>query len=342
MAAPSDQQPTSGAGATVFVPGPHGWLPAPPGYVPPLGWIPTDRGWQPAPPGWTPPPWWVQTPSGWLPPQQQASAPAQQGALGWADGAPDAATRGFGWPRVLPRTLQQAARRGDRTPSGWEILVVLAVFPLQAVVSALVSLAQTLADYSSGDAHTPTLVPHQTAVSTVLFALLELSTFAPALLVWYLLKLSGGGLRGIGLDRSQVKTDVARSGKITLYAFALPILVGSGLLTNLTPHHQLLTDTSVHFPVAYLVPYVIGSIGAGVVEEIVVLGFLVHRLEQRGWDGWRLYAVCITVRASYHLYYGVPVLGFALWGGLMVMFYRAAGACSRSWSRTSSGTPQPS
>ena len=316
MASPTEQQPPDPAG--VYVPGPHGWVPAPPGWVPPVGWIPTPHGWQPSPPGWTPPPWWVRTPSGYLPPPPNRAA--------WAPpvvtGEPDAATRFFGWPRVLPRTLQRAAAVGDRIPSDWEIWVVLAVFPATAVASALISLAQTLSNYDDGSAHAPTIVPHHPAWSTLLFVLLVLTNFAPAALVVYLMRLSGGGLRALGLDRSQVRTDLARTCKLALYAYPLELLVLAGAFGILTPNHDLAGKDQSDLPVAFLVPFFVSALSAGVVEEIVVLGYLVHRLEQRGWDGWRLYAATIAVRISYHLYYGTAVVGFAVWAGVSVLLYR--------------------
>lgn len=318
MASPTEEQGPDAAG--VYVPGPHGWVPAPPGWVPPPGWIPTAGGWQPAPPGWTPPAWWVSTPSGYLPPPPTRQRP------GWtppvSTGEPDAATRAFGWTRILPRTVQRAAALGDRKPSGWEIWIVLAVFPAAAVVSALISLAQTLSDFEDGSAHAPTIVPHHAAVSTILFALLVVTNVAPAALVWYLMKLSGGGLRSLGLDRSQLRPDLARTCKLALYAYPLELLVLAGAFGVLTPHHDLAGKDQGGLPLAYLIPFALSAISAGVVEEIVVLGYLVHRLEQRGWDGWRLYAATIGVRISYHLYYGTAVLGFAVWAGVSVLLYR--------------------
>lgn len=317
MASPAEEQTPDAGG--VYVPGPRGWVPAPPGWVPPVGWIPTTDGWRPAPPGWTPPPWWVRTPSGYLPPPAGRDGTRP---LVTPSGEPDGATRLFGWTRVLPRTLQRAAQIGDRKPSGWEIWVVLAVFPATAVVSALISLAQTLSDFEDGSAHAPTIVPHHAALSTVLFVLLVVTELAPAALVAYLMKMSGGGLRALGLDRSEVRTDLARTCKLALYAYPLELLVVAGAFGVLTPHHDLAGKDQSGLPVAYLLPFVLSAITAGVVEEIVVLGYLVHRLEQRGWSGWRLYAATIAVRISYHLYYGTAVIGFAVWAGVSVLLYR--------------------
>ena len=46
------------------------------------------------------------------------------------------------------------------------------------------------------------------------------------------------------------------------------------------------------------------AVTAGVVEEIVVLGFLVRRLEQGGHSPAVVVTVAVVVRISYHLYYG--------------------------------------
>ncbi len=295
------------------------WEPAPAGWVPPRGWLPTGTGWVPAPPGWEPPPDWVCTPSGYLPPYRGPAPTYGRAAPNL--GAPDAGSRGFGWTRCLPGPLQRAAALADRRPSGWEILVVLAVFPAAAFGDAVASLAQTLTDYSDGATHSPQITPAHPVLGAVLLAVLALADLAPAALAVYLLKLSGGGVRAIGLDRRQPRTDLARCAKLVLYAY-IPAFVLAGLLQSLTPHHDLIGADSSHLALVFLLPSLLQSVGAGVVEEIVVLGFLVHRLEQRGWDGWRLYAVCIAVRVSYHLYYGTGAIGLALWAGMSVFLYR--------------------
>jgi membrane protease YdiL (CAAX protease family) len=221
----------------------------------------------------------------------------------------------------LPGRLQRAASAADRKPSGWEIVIMLAVFPAASVVAALISLSQTLADYSDGSAHAPTIVPNHTILSTVLFVLLVLTDFAPAALAVYFLSLSGGGLRAIGLDLQRPRRDVSRCAKLVLYAYVGPILILGGVLGQFTPHHSL-AGADTNLPLPYLIPFVLSALSAGVVEEIVVLGFLCHRLEQRGWNGWQLYAVLIAVRVSYHLYYGTAAIGFAVWGGISVLLYR--------------------
>jgi len=42
----------------------------------------------------------------------------------------------------------------------------------------------------------------------------------------------------------------------------------------------------------------------GVLEEVIVCGYLLHRLGQLGWSPVRSVAVSAVVRGSYHLYQG--------------------------------------
>ena len=64
------------------------------------------------------------------------------------------------------------------------------------------------------------------------------------------------------------------------------------------------------------------SLQAAVVEKIVVLGYLVRRLEQRGWSATTVVVIAVLVRVSYHLYYGPGVLPIVLWALATVLVYR--------------------
>jgi membrane protease YdiL (CAAX protease family) len=65
---------------------------------------------------------------------------------------------------------------------------------------------------------------------------------------------------------------------------------------------------------------------AGLLEEVIVVGYLVTRLQQLGWS---LPAVIITsalLRGTYHLYQGWPMaLGNAVMGAVFAMFYARTG-----------------
>lgn len=54
---------------------------------------------------------------------------------------------------------------------------------------------------------------------------------------------------------------------------------------------------------------VLNAIQAALVEEVVVLGYLVTRLQQLAWTPWQAVAGSAALRAAYHLYQG--------WGGFL-------------------------
>src|SRR5690606_41038992 len=66
----------------------------------------------------------------------------------------------------------------------------------------------------------------------------------------------------------------------------------------------------------------------GVLEEVLVAGYLLHRLAQCGWHPWRAVAVSAVLRGSYHFYQGLG--GFrgnvSMGVGLGRLYQRGGGA----------------
>jgi membrane protease YdiL (CAAX protease family) len=63
-----------------------------------------------------------------------------------------------------------------------------------------------------------------------------------------------------------------------------------------------------------------------VLEEVIVLGYLTHRLEQLGWSTRRSTAASALLRGSYHLYQGVGgFLSNVVMGVLFCHLYRRWG-----------------
>ena len=63
------------------------------------------------------------------------------------------------------------------------------------------------------------------------------------------------------------------------------------------------------------------SLTAGIVEEIVVLGYVVRRLEQRGYPVAVIVIIDVVIRVSYHLYYGWGVIPILCWAIVSVCVY---------------------
>jgi hypothetical protein len=102
----------------------------------------------------------------------------------------------------------------------------------------------------------------------------------------------------------------------------IPQTLGSHVLLWFHLQGFYLYPTPVQLPLAALTAAQLGvSISAGIVEEIVVLGYLVRRLEQRGFTVGAVVAIDVAVRVSYHLYYGWNAVPIALWALVTVLVY---------------------
>lgn len=72
---------------------------------------------------------------------------------------------------------------------------------------------------------------------------------------------------------------------------------------------------------------VLSAVSNAVLEEVVVVGYLLRRLDQRGWSDSGATAASALLRGSYHLYQGFGgFLGNAVMGVLFVRLYRRWGS----------------
>ena len=274
--------------------------------------------------GWTSPP----SPGGgaagepagtWSPQQGRATGPGEARA-----------------PGALPAARPAASPRAEAVPAAQrrrllvELALVLAVFPLPYVLSAVADLVGYLVGNGPG-ARTPVLVKGHPGASFPLELLLIALPFAAAGLVAYLLSLRGafgstwpqgheGGLRAIGLDRSNLRGDLALVIAVFVFCELIPIYGGSAVIHLLGLHG--VTPGNGHAPGYFLVLDLATGLTSGIVEEIVVLGFLVRRLEQLNLPGWAVVLLAVAVRGSYHLYYGWAVLPILAWATVTVVLYR--------------------
>jgi hypothetical protein len=221
-----------------------------------------------------------------------------------------------GWPGARSLAVGRLRRL-----LGWETLVVLSVFPLGAALSALVALIEaTELGQSVPYAGIPSFVsPWQ---ATLLAVAGQAIALAPAGLVAYLLCRSGEGLKSINLDRRRLRMDLALIVPIWLIVQRIPQSLGAHIViwSHLTGFHLLPSPV----PLANLditLVQAAAAIAAGVVEEIVVLGYLVRRLEQRGYGVARIVTIAVMVRASYHIYYGWNIIPILLWATASVLVY---------------------
>ncbi|MFX4293948.1 CPBP family intramembrane glutamic endopeptidase [Streptomyces bohaiensis] len=151
----------------------------------------------------------------------------------------------------------------------------------------------------------------------------------PVLLVGYLLlrELPGGrgpGMSAIGFDLRRPGFDLGRG------ALVAAAIGGSGLLFylaaqaagfNLTVVPESLPGEWWKFPVL-----IASAIQNSVVEEVIVVGYLLRRLSQLGWTPMAALLLSSLLRATYHLYQGIGgFIGNFVMGVVFVLLYRRWG-----------------
>ncbi|OEJ27957.1 hypothetical protein AS594_29160 [Streptomyces agglomeratus] len=150
------------------------------------------------------------------------------------------------------------------------------------------------------------------------------SALAPVVLVAYLLMREGKGLRAIGFDRTRPWPDLGRGTLVAAgigsagLAFYL-VAIESGF--NLTVVPESLPPVWWKFPVL-----VLSAMQNSVLEEVIVVGYLLRRLDQLGWSPRASLAASSVLRGSYHLYQGIGgFVGNMVMGAVFVLLYRRWG-----------------
>ncbi len=209
-----------------------------------------------------------------------------------------------------------------------EVLIVLALSLGRSGIYSIVSFA---ADLTSGvpladqtAVLNNSLAPGRPLLDLIRQFLRIAFALAPVALVWYLLVRSGEGMRAIGVDRSQPGRDLWRGtvlaavvGSVGLAGYLIAYQSG----VNLAVVAQALPETWWRWPV------LIGAaLQNAIVEEVLVVGFLMRRLTQIGWSAPAVIATSALVRGSYHLYQGIGgMLGNIAMGVLFAWLYQRWG-----------------
>jgi membrane protease YdiL (CAAX protease family) len=212
-----------------------------------------------------------------------------------------------------------AAPRVDRRTLVEEILVVLSLSLLaSAVFAAIDLLSAPLRGVTVASVDQSTELPRQLAGA--IFGL------APAYLVLHLVRRSGEGVEAIGLGWDRPRPDLARglvlfaivgAGGIGVYLGAVALGVNR-FVVPVPPLHHWWT-----VPVLLL-----NAASAALLEEVIVLGYLMTRLRQLAWSPTGVVAASAILRGAYHLYQG--------WGGFAGNLAMGAlfGVLFLRWRRT--------
>ena len=226
-------------------------------------------------------------------------------------------------PQPLDPLDPQAARL-----QRWEIVAVFAVSLGASGLYALVSFIGSLTAKQSLGKQTAvlngSLAPGRPLLDLFLQLLNITLALGPVLLVLYLLARAGEGPSSIGLDARQPGRDLVRG------AVLAALIGGSGLALYLIAYHigvelnvvaENLPDIWWRIPVLLL-----SAFQNATVEEVIVVGYLLSRLDRLGVRPSRAIALSALIRGSYHLYQGAGAfIGNAAMGAIFAILYRRWG-----------------
>jgi membrane protease YdiL (CAAX protease family) len=196
-------------------------------------------------------------------------------------------------PRIPPSPL-------DRRMLVEEILVVLSLSVLRPAAFAILSLIEApIAGVVVAAADQSSELTRQ--VLGIVFAL------APVLLVVHLVRRSGEGVEVIGLSSDRPTQDLARGAALCAVVGLAGLGVYLGAVELGVNRFVVPTPPLGHW---WTIPaLVLGAVESGLLEEIVVLGYLVTRLRQLSWSPAQAIVASAILRGAYHLYQG--------WGGFV-------------------------
>lgn len=204
-----------------------------------------------------------------------------------------------------------------------EVLLVLGVSLGQSAIYSLLSIIERLTRDVPLNQQTTTINNSVTPdrawldlayqVAGIVFPLV------PMLISLYLLKLTG--------DRARIGFDLRRPGFDLGRGFLAAALIGIpglafyfiareiGINTNVAPANLAANWWTIPVLVGY-------SLMNGLLEEVVMLGFVLRRFEQLRMGPWVAIIVSAVIRGAYHLYQGFGgFIGNAVMGALFGLLY---------------------
>jgi membrane protease YdiL (CAAX protease family) len=245
--------------------------------------------------------------------------PLAETASGPQASSQDGSSRTFAWLRLTRPDDSPELSHRDRVLLRWEIFSVFAVSLGASGVYAFVSLIGSLTARHSLASQSVTLNGSQAPGRPLLDLFLQLvslaSGVAPVVLALYLLA-RAGEVDKIGVDRSQPLRDLARGAGLA----ALIGGTGLGLYFIAYKSGIALNIVAENLPaIWWRIPVLLlSALQNGLLEEILVTGYLLTRLRKLGVHPAAAVAISATLRGSYHLYQGFG--GFAGNAAMGVIF----------------------
>ncbi len=244
--------------------------------------------------------------------------PADGPALpdGPGDPGPDAAS-------ATP-AASEVATLPDRRTLRAEMWLVLWLSIAASALRSFLSLLNSLTRDQPLSGQTATIVATYVADRPWLDAMYQATRISlgliPVLLVLHLLRRSGEGPRAIGFDLRDWRRDLWRGALLAAGVGGIGLvfyLVAFQLGMNVRIAAADIQDSWWN-----LVLLLASAAYNSVLEEVIVLGYFLHRARQIGWRPWQAIAGSALMRGAYHLYQGFGgFLGNLAMGALFAWLY---------------------
>ncbi len=276
------------------------WVPAAPGPAPPQHAAPQAAPPQEAP---TQEAWAQAAPSQAAAPQPAPPTVQEQPP---APGAPRAGAAGPAPPGPLWRVKTAGLSRPGLVLETWFVQLAFLVPGVVAAVDLLAAHAGGASDIT----RFPTIIHNHPVANLILGVLSYLEVGAVVPLALLLLSRTGQTPEIMGLTKPGWRRDAWPALGIAVSGYVMA-LVGTIILGALLANHRGLISQipTGHVPPYYISYGIVLSAVTAITEETLVSGYLLTRLDQLGWNPRWALALSLTLRTSYHVYYG---LGFLL------------------------------
>jgi membrane protease YdiL (CAAX protease family) len=262
---------------------------------------------------------WVQTPTEQPPaqaPPEPFSAPPQQAPV-------QAPQQQFRPPPPQPRQRRQPPpppppleRIEGRSRRGivLETWFVQIAFLAPGVLSAIDLLA---AHFGGAPGVNPFagIIPGHPLANAIFGTLTYLQVGAVVPLALLLLSRTGQDPASIGFTRPQLRRDVwpgvglAASGYATSYVAGIVIVAALATAIGRQTALRLFNQVNIgHVPAYYVFYGITIAAVTAITEETLVNAYLLTRLEQLGWNPRWALVLSLSLRTSYHVYYGLGFL----------------------------------
>jgi membrane protease YdiL (CAAX protease family) len=205
---------------------------------------------------------------------------------------------------------------------GWETIFVVAAFALPGVASAVDILARHLGGVSDLNEFDLPL-PHSPAASLFILLLAYSTSALVVPIALLLLARTGQPPRVLGLERGRrLGWDAVGAVGLLGGVWVCNLLLILPLSHFLDNKHITNSSSNSHVPAYFIVYALFVSAVTAINEEVVVNGYFLTRLSQRGWTPRSALILSLAVRTSYHAYYGVGLLATIPFGYLVTRSFQ--------------------